>query len=73
MGAVHRYDPCQPADRQSANFVTVVPRDAKLLPPEFQARAEVGLERAVCDYIAGMTDRYAILEHRRIFDIEEQA
>jgi len=33
VGAVHRYDPCQPADRQSANFVTVVPRDAKLLPP----------------------------------------
>jgi len=33
VGAVHRYDPCQPADRQSANFVTVVPRDARLLPP----------------------------------------
>jgi lysozyme len=33
IGAVHRYDPCQPADKQAANFVTVVPRDAKLLPP----------------------------------------
>lgn len=33
VGAVHRYDPCQPADRQAANFVTVVPRDPKLLPP----------------------------------------
>lgn len=33
VGAVHRYDPCQPADRQSANFVTVVPRDPALLPP----------------------------------------
>jgi lysozyme len=33
VGAVHRYDPCQPADRQAANFVTVVPRDSKLLPP----------------------------------------
>lgn len=33
VGAVHRYDPCQPADRQAANFVTVVPRDAALLPP----------------------------------------
>ena len=32
-GAVHRYDPCQPADRQAANFVTVVPRDPRLLPP----------------------------------------
>ncbi len=33
VGAVHRYDPCQPAERQAANFVTIVPRDAKLLPP----------------------------------------
>jgi lysozyme len=33
VGAVHRYDPCQPADKQAANFVTVVPRDARLLPP----------------------------------------
>lgn len=33
VGAVHVYDPCQPADKQAANFVTVVPRDAKLLPP----------------------------------------
>jgi lysozyme len=33
VGAVHRYDPCQPGDKQAANFVTVVPRDAKLLPP----------------------------------------
>jgi lysozyme len=33
VGAVHRFDPCQPADRQAANFVMVVPRDAKLLPP----------------------------------------
>jgi len=33
VGAVHRYDPCQPADKQAANFVIVVPRDPKLLPP----------------------------------------
>ncbi len=32
VGAVHRYDPCQPAEKQAGNFVTVVPRDAKLLP-----------------------------------------
>ncbi|MGH8022010.1 MAG: hypothetical protein ACRED1_00395 [Limisphaerales bacterium] len=25
------------------------------------------MRRAVCDYIAGMTDRYVILEHGRIF------
>jgi len=33
VGAVHRYDPCQPAEKQAANFVTTVPRDAALLPP----------------------------------------
>jgi len=33
VGAVHRYDPCQPAEKQSANFVTTVARDADLLPP----------------------------------------
>ena len=27
VGAVHLYDPCQPADKQAANFVTVVPRE----------------------------------------------
>jgi lysozyme len=36
VGAVHRFDPCQPADRQAANFVTVVPRDAGLLPPAIE-------------------------------------
>ncbi|MEE4450717.1 glycoside hydrolase family 25 protein [Novosphingobium resinovorum] len=33
VGALHRYDPCQPAGTQAANFVTTVPRDPKLLPP----------------------------------------
>ncbi|WP_088308099.1 glycoside hydrolase family 25 protein [Novosphingobium sp. B 225] len=33
IGAVHRYDPCQPADKQAANFVTVVARDKASLPP----------------------------------------
>jgi dGTPase len=28
---------------------------------------KVGLHRAVCDYLAGMTDRYVLLEHQRIF------
>lgn len=32
VGAVHRYDPCQPADKQAANFVTVVPREGAALP-----------------------------------------
>ena len=44
--------------------------DPKVLPPEFQARAREDKPRAIADYIAGMTDRYAILEHRRLFAIE---
>jgi dGTPase len=45
--------------------------DTRLLPPEFQEQAGKGAPRAIADYIAGMTDRYAILEHRRLFAIEE--
>ena len=29
---------------------------------------KLGLHRAVCDYLAGMTDRYALQEHARLFD-----
>jgi dGTPase len=35
-----------------------------------QARKRIrpaGLHRAVCDYLAGMTDRYVLLEHQRFF------
>lgn len=39
------------------------------LPPHYQARvAEDGVPRVVCDYIAGMTDRFALDEHRKLFD-----
>lgn len=40
-----------------------------LLPDAYQARfGEHGRERVICDYIAGMTDRYALEEYRRLFD-----
>jgi dGTPase len=50
--------------------------DVNLMPEEhrdsaLRAEKEVGAAgraRAVADYVAGMTDRYAILEHRRLFD-----
>lgn len=41
-----------------------------LLPPEFQERAQADQPRAIADYIAGMTDRYAMVEHRRLFAID---
>lgn len=36
IGAVHAFDPCTMADGQSANFVTMVPRDKTLLPPAIE-------------------------------------
>ncbi|MGE4602743.1 MAG: deoxyguanosinetriphosphate triphosphohydrolase [Planctomycetota bacterium] len=43
-------------------------REPKQLPREFLKRcSEIGLERTVCDYIAGMTDRYCVQEYERLF------
>jgi len=48
--------------------------DPMLLPTELQREAggpdEDATARVVCDYIAGMTDRYAIEEHRKLFHVE---
>jgi len=46
------------------------------LPRETLQKADEqagGLERVVCDYIAGMTDRFAVQEHKRLYDPEERA
>ena len=53
--------------------------DIALLPTEHYEKAKImdreegniGRARAVADYIAGMTDRYAIREHNRLFDPQE--
>lgn len=45
--------------------------DARLLPPQYQERARIDKPRAIADYIAGMTDRYAMKEHRRLFAVGE--
>jgi len=38
------------------------------LPPDYQSHVEkVGLYRGVCDYVAGMTDRYAQDEYKKLF------
>ena len=49
--------------------------DVRLMPDDYQSAARLlesqnglaGRARAVADYVAGMTDRYAILEHERMF------
>lgn len=47
--------------------------DPVLLPPDYQAAEGDTLKQArkIADYIAGMTDRYAIREHRRIFSLDQ--
>jgi dGTPase len=45
--------------------------DSRLLPPQYQRMAETDKPRAIADYIAGMTDRYAMKEHRRLFAVGE--
>ena len=45
--------------------------DPRLLPPQYRAKADIDRARAVADYISGMTDRYAMREHRRLFTVED--
>lgn len=59
----------------SALFAAFI-KQSNLMPDEYQARAqqqgEFPLARAVADYVAGMTDRYAIREYQRLFTVEER-
>ncbi len=49
-------------------------KDAKLLPKEWQLLPgnsdEQHRARNVCDFIAGMTDRYALQQHKQLFDLD---
>ncbi len=62
------------AEQIVADLFQVFMGDRRLLPPQFQDKLEAGQgdalarARVVADYIAGMTDRYAIREHKRLFD-----
>ncbi|HEX7011578.1 MAG TPA: deoxyguanosinetriphosphate triphosphohydrolase [Steroidobacteraceae bacterium] len=47
----------------------LLPNEHRLAAQQMEARfGEAGRARAVADYIAGMTDRYALVEHERLFD-----
>jgi dGTPase len=43
--------------------------EPRLLPMDHRQRVEAEGPRAIADYVAGMTDRYAIREHRRLFTV----
>ncbi len=57
------------AERIINDLFTAYKKNSLMLPNHIQVRIEKkGLERSICDYIAGMTDRFAIDEHRKLFD-----
>ena len=57
------------AERIISDLFAAYQKDPLMLPNHIQNRIEKkGLERSICDYIAGMTDRFAIDEHQKLFD-----
>lgn len=62
------------ARRILAEMFQLFMAEPEVMPPEWSGKAAQGDEarraRVVCDYIAGMTDRYAIEEHRRLFSLD---
>jgi dGTPase len=62
------------ARRIIAELFALFTAEPEVLPTEWYDRArtrdEAGRARVVCDYIAGMTDRFAIEEHRKLFNLD---
>jgi dGTPase len=62
------------ARRMLAEMFQLFLAEPDVLPAEWYARTErrdeAGKARVVCDYVAGMTDRYAIEEHRKLFHLD---
>jgi dGTPase len=62
------------ARRILAEMFALFLAEPEVLPGEWHTRLrdldQAGRARVICDYIAGMTDRYAIEEHRRLFQLE---
>lgn len=64
-------------ERIVTDLFTAFNKNYRLLPDPWQHRVEEAggltdpqaLARTIADYIAGMTDRYAIREHERLFDL----
>lgn len=62
------------ARRVVAALFTAYMNDPKLLPQNWREEAHLAgtprYARQVCDFIAGMTDRYALEQHKRLFDLD---
>lgn len=61
------------AERVLTELFSAYVQDPELLPPGFRAHIDdAAPERIVCDYLAGMTDRYSIREYQKLFDLTEK-
>lgn len=59
------------AEQILERLFTAYIQEPNMLPRAFKDQIDQrGLHRTVCDYIAGMTDRYAIEEYKKLFDPE---
>lgn len=57
------------AERIVSEIFNAYRSEPATLPAHVQPQVvERGLERTICDYIAGMTDRFAVEEHQKLFD-----
>jgi dGTPase len=80
-GSLYNHYRVRRMSQKSAHIITqlfdIFMHDIRLLPPQYQDKIHAGdasgatgdthQARIIADYIAGMTDRYAISEHRRLF------
>jgi dGTPase len=61
------------AERTIADLFKAYQDEPAILPDHVQRFIDQrGLERTICDHIAGMTDRYAIEEHEKLFNPSER-
>jgi dGTPase len=57
------------AERIVGNLFHAYQSEPEMLPQHVQNLVDGrGIERTICDYIAGMTDRFAVEEHQKLFD-----
>jgi dGTPase len=57
------------AERIISDLFRAYSHEPAILPDHIQEWAkERGMERTICDYIAGMTDRFAVEEYQKLFD-----
>lgn len=61
------------AERYLSNLFQTYSAHPTLLPAKYVKKMELfGRERVICDYVAGMTDRFALDEYKRLFEPYER-